>query len=192
MQGIAAEGDVPKTDDVVKPSLDVEEMMRKWMEVAAPGDPHRKLDYFVGRWETTSRVWMEGPGSEPTVSKGNSEFRWIMDGRFLLDEATGVWMDKPFRGMGITGYDNFKKRYVSFWIDNMGTAMYTSQGSLNPSGKVFTYFGTMDEPMTGEHDKTVKYTNRIVGEDEFVFEIHDLTLAETHTKMAEITYRRKK
>ncbi len=32
-------------------------------------------------------------------------------------------MGMPFEGMGIDGYDNLAKQYVSTWVDNMGTGI---------------------------------------------------------------------
>src|SRR2546428_3031197 len=123
------------------------------MEMAAVGEPHQALDPLVGKWETASRFWMGGPDSPAMDTKGSAEIKQIMDGRFLVQEASGDFMGMPFKGMGITGYDNFKKKYVSFWIDNMGTAMFTSLGTMDPSGKVINFYGQLDEPMTGEQDK---------------------------------------
>jgi len=101
-------------------------------------------------------------------------------------------MGMPMTGMGVTGYDNFDKKYVSFWIDNLSTAMYLSEGSIDPAGKVLSLYGKMDEPMTGEHDKNVKYVSRVVDPDKFVFEIHDLAIPEPNTKVVEVVYTRKK
>lgn len=169
----------------------MDEMMKKMMEIATPGEPHKFLNDFVGSWETATSVWMEGPSKPPTVTKGTAEVKWALGGRFLVQEAKGEMMGMPFEGMGITGYDNFNKKYVSFWVDNMGTAMYTSEGTSDQSGKVITFYGKMDEPTTGEHDKNVKYVSRIIDKDKHAFEIHDLAIGEPNTKVVEITYTRK-
>ena len=50
----------------------------------------------------------------------------------------------------------------------------------------------MDEPMTGEHDKPVRYTTRLVNENKFTFEIHDLVIGGDKTKAIEMEYTRKK
>jgi hypothetical protein len=36
--------------------------------------------------------------------------------------------------------------------------------------------GTMDDPMTGERNKKVKYVTRLVDADNHVFEMHDLSI----------------
>ncbi len=57
-------------------------------------------------------------------------------------------------------------------------------------GKVLTFLGKMDEPMTGQKDKPTKYIIRILGPDKHVMEMHDLTLGEK-SKVFEMTYTRK-
>src|SRR5215216_3744223 len=102
---------------------EMQEMMKKWMEFASPGAAHKFLDAFIGKWETSMRMWM-APGSTPMEAKGSAETRWIMDGRYLLEEGAGQVMGMPYRNMLITGYDNFKKKYVISYLDNMGTGIY--------------------------------------------------------------------
>lgn len=180
----------PKDKDA-KAAADMQEMMKKWMEVATPGEAHKHLDYFVGKWDTTSRMWFEGPGKPPTESKGSSEAKWIMDGRFLLEELSGQMMGMPWRGMSITGYDNYKKKYIVSFIDNMGTGLYTSEGKLDATNKVMTTFGKMDEPITGEHDKIIKYVVRQLSKDKYIFEMYDEVGGPSEFKAVEITYTRK-
>lgn len=177
--------------DAAKPAADMQEMMKKWMEVATPGEAHKRLGQFVGKWDTVVRMWWEGPGKPPMETKGASEIKWMMDGRFLLEETSGQMMGMSYRGMSITGYDNFKKKYVVSYIDNMGTGMYTGEGKFDMANKVLTSYGKMDEPMTGEHDKTVKYVIRILDKDKYVFEMFDEVGGPNEFKAFEITYTRK-
>lgn len=170
----------------------METMMKKWAEVSTPGAPHQAFKDMVGSWEVESKMWMNGPGSPPEVTKGTADFTVILGGRFLRQQATGTTMGMPMNGIGITGYDNFKKKYTGFWIDNTATAMFTMEGTADPSGKVITCYGTMDEWMTGEHSKMVKYVSRMIGKDRASFEIHDLSLPEPNTLVVEMTYTRKK
>jgi len=57
-----------------------------------------------------------------------------------------MMMGMPFEGIGINGYDNLKKKFVSTWIDNMGTMIVMSTGTFDPATKTFTYMGEMDNP----------------------------------------------
>jgi len=168
---------------------DQEAMMKKWMEIATPGPQHKGLESFVGEWEVASKWWM-APGAPPTASKGASKVHSILGGRYVQEEHTGEMMGMPFNGIGITGYDNFKKKYVSFWIDNTGTGMYTSEGTADAAGKVFTFEGKMDDPMTGEKDKTIKFILTIVGANQRRFEMHEPAKGKD-SKIGEMIYTRK-
>jgi hypothetical protein len=150
------------------------------------------LENFIGRWDLACKMWMDGPEKPPTETKGTSEVKWILGGRYTFEEMKGQIMDMPHLGMGITGYDNFRKQYVSFWIDNTSTAMYNSLGEFDASKKVLTSLGKMDEPMTGEKDKTVKYVMQIVDKDKHVFSVYDLVGTANEFKVVEITYTRKR
>jgi serine/threonine protein kinase len=50
----------------------------------------------------------------------------------------------------------------------------------------------MDEWMTGEHDKPIRYLQRIIDEDSFVEEIHDLAMGSGETKVFELSARRRR
>ena len=169
-----------------------EEMMKRWKEAATPGEAHKVLDNFVGSWETESSVWMDGPGKPPSVTEGMAEVKWVLDGRFVQQEMTGEMMGAPMNGVGFYGYDNFKKKYTSFWIDNTGTAMFTSEGTIDKDGKVLTCDGKTDDPATGQKDKKVRYVEIIIDHDKHIFSILDLSIAGADKKVVEIVYTRKK
>jgi len=165
-----------------------DEMMKKMAELGAPGPAHKALSPLAGEWTVEAKFWMGGP--EPTESKGIATKHWILGGRFLQEDFKGEFMAQPFQGMGLTGYDKMKQKYVGLWVDSMGTAMASSEGAADADGKVITMNGTMDDPMTGEKNKPIKYILRIVSQDKHVMEMHDLSLGDK-SKMGEITYARK-
>jgi hypothetical protein len=173
------------------PTVNVEEMTKKWMAAATPGAAHKALESQAGEWDVAIKMWMPGSDAPPTESKGTASTKWILGGRFLQSDVTGEMMGMAMTGLGITGYDNFKKKYVTYWIDSLGTAMYLAEGTVDAAGKLFTYHGKMDEPATGEKDKAVKYFHRILTADKHVFEIHDVALG-ANSKVMEMTYTRKK
>lgn len=170
---------------------ETQEMIQEWLKAQAPGEPHRFLDRFVGEWDTSSLMWWAGPTEPATESNGTAEIKWILDGRFLLEEQNSEMMGKPQRGMGLTGYDNFRKKYISTYLDNLQTSIYKSEGTLDRSGKVITYHGKMDEPTTGELDKLFKCVVRIIDKDKHVFEVYDLVGTPEEFKAVETTYSRK-
>jgi hypothetical protein len=174
-----------------EPPVDPAEMMKQWQKWAAPGERHRALEWFVGKWTVEMRVL--SPGSPEQKSAGEAEFSWLMPGRWLSQRLTGTLMGAPYQGFGISGYDNYKHKYVGCWVDGMGTAMLHYEGVVvDPTGTVQTHYGTLDEFLTGEHDKAVKYVTRKTGPDSFDFEIHDLGIGEAGAKVMHFAYRRKK
>jgi hypothetical protein len=162
---------------------------KKWMEAATPGPAHKALEAFVGDWDVASKWWWT-PDAPPAESKGVSKVRAILGGRFVQEDHDGQFMGKPYKGLGVTGYDNFKKKYVTFWIDDSGTGMFTTEGAASGDGKEFTLMGKMDDPASGEKDKPVKCIIRLVSSDKRIMEMHDLSRGD-RSKEAEMTYTRK-
>ena len=166
-------------------------MQAEWAKTTAPGEHHKNLDYFVGKWKTTTKMWMGGPGSPPMESPGTSEVRWVLGGRFLMDEHKGTMMGQPYEGIGMTGYDNYRNMYISSWCSNMQTNMLTMTGKRHPHTGVFTYYGEMDEPALKVIGRTVKYVSRIIDKDHYVFDIIDLHAGDDY-KVIQINYERVK
>lgn len=165
------------------------EMMKKWIAMNKPGEQHARLAGFIGTWDTeTTMHW--GPMVQTT--KGTSEVTWAIKGKVLLHTTTGTMMGKSYTGIGMLGFDNFKKKHWSVWTDSMGTAILYSEGVDSPNKKVLVMYGPMDEPLTGEHDKTVKYVTRITDDDTHTFEIWDLAIGENGQMVMKIKYTRRK
>ncbi len=179
---------------------DMAEMMKQWMAIATPGEGHKRLEPLVGAWDATSRIWMAGPGGPATESKGSETSKWVLGKRFIVSEfrgemvlpgADGQPQAVPFEGLGMCGYDNFRNMYISTWADSMGTQLLTMTGSADPSGKVISYYGSMDEPALKVVGRMVRYVTRIIDEDHHVFEMYDLHAGPDH-KVMQIDYVRKK
>ena len=168
---------------------DMAEMMKAMQASATPGPNHKLLERFVGRWDTTMKILM--PGAPAMESKGTAEFTWLMEGRWLQEKMKGDMMGHPMQGFGITGYDNFNKCFVSTWVDNHTTMMVHATGAMDQTGKVLTMFGRMDEPMTGEHNKTVRFQTTIIDQDTHRLSIDEVQYGQPFT-VVEITYKRAK
>jgi len=170
----------------------MEEMMKKWKETMAPGAPHAMLAEMAGSWDMETRTWMNGPKSEPSVTKGSADFEMVLGGRFLQQKMTGEMMGMPMNGVGLTGYDNFKQKFIGSWVDNTSTALYTMEGTLDKEKKTITYWGVMDDPMTGKKDNKVKYVEVFVDKDKHIFRIYDVGAGGEDQPSVEMTYTRKK
>lgn len=167
---------------------DAAEMMKKYAEMAAPTAEHKLLASLAGEWEAEVKCHMTGysnPGS-----KGTANSKMILGGRFLQEHFEGDMMGQKFKGISLTGYDKSKKMFVATWADDMGTAIFVSEGKADANGKVITMEGKMDDLMTGEKDKKVRTITKILGPDKHTFEMHDLSLG-AESKVMEITYVRK-
>jgi len=94
------------------------------MDAPKPGEPHRKLEKFVGRWEGEETLREAGPWKPSgSTAKGTFDFRPGADGFFVLaDYDERVEGGKPgIRGHGVMGYDPNAKSYTFHWFDNFGT-----------------------------------------------------------------------
>lgn len=169
---------------------DMQKMMAEYAKYANPGKAHEVLAKMAGEWNANGKFWM-GPGApvmEGTPGTQSSEM--ILGGRYLHSVHKGMMMGQPFEGISYLGYDNFKQVYCMSWVDNMGTGMLTATGKLDADGKSLTLTGKMDEPVTGEKDKDVKYVYRFVDDKTVVFEMWDM-LPGSPFKSMEMTYTRK-
>lgn len=163
---------------------DKDAMMAAMMKAATPGPEHKRLDALAGNWTYTMKAWME-PGQPPIESKGTEVRKWILGGRFQTQEVTGDFMGMPFSGYALYGYDNLKKKYMSVWMDSFGTAFSISEGTVDPSGKVFTFVHEDIDPTSGEKART-KDVIRIVGPDKYDLDSWRLLPDGKESKMMEI------
>jgi Protein of unknown function (DUF1579) len=126
-----------------------QEMMKQMMEMSKLNENHKLLSDMNGNWNFAIKMWMNpDPNAKPQESKGSATRKDIMGGRYVMMDVTGKMQmpgddgkmkDMQFKGMGIEGYDNVKKKFVSSWIDNMGTGIQFSEGTYDPATKTFTY-----------------------------------------------------
>ena len=172
------------------PNMSEEEMMKKWMEISTPSEGHKLFDKYVGKWDATVKSWMD-PAAPPTESKGMCEFSKMLGGRFLQQDFKGQMMGMPFEGHGMTGFDNFRKEYVTTWMDNFSTSIMKMTGTMKDS-KTMEMTGMMDEPMTGEKDKKIRMTETWTDDDHFTFAMFDNIPGKGEVKMMEIMYSRAK
>ena len=171
---------------------DPAKMMELWKKYSTTGEHHKRLEYFLGKWDTVMEVKMD-PNAPPMKSNGTAEFEWLAAGRWMSQKFKGTMMGMPSEGFGIMGYDNFKQKYVNVWVDSNGTQMLTSEGVVcDPEGKNIVLYGNMDEFLTGENDKAVRYATKILDDDTFEFSIWDLGIGPEGAVVIKITYTRQK
>ena len=164
--------------------------MDAMMKAATPGDAHKKLASMVGTWDVTVKMFPQ-PGAPAQESKGSSENKWVLGGRWVQENFTGDFMGMPFSGIGYTGYDNIKKQYIGTWMDSMSTSMMASSGTADASGKSYEFSSTMDDPMTGK-SMPVKSKVTVTDDDHHSMEMWSPGPDGKMFKMMEINYTRKK
>jgi len=169
------------------PQPSEQEMMEAMTRLATPGPAHAALKALAGSWKTSVKAWT-GPG-DPMVSEGTSESALVLGGRFLKEEYHGSFMGQPFEGFGITGYDNAEKKYVSAWADTMGTRILVQSGEADPSGRVMTFHGTWEDPVTGKKSPTRMVTH-VVDDNTHTFTMYSNYTGQ-EVKEMEITYTRR-
>lgn len=179
------------------PSMEeMQKAMEEWMASMKPGDNHKRLNQFVGEWNAEFKMYMQGPGSDPIVTKGTSTIKWVLGGRYLQEEYKGEMLNPmtgqkmPYEGIGMQGYNNTRNIYEGTWASSMDTSIYTMKGTWPPNSNVINMYGEMDEPMMKMYGRTVNYRTTVVDKDTRKFEIFDLA-AGPDFKVIEIMYTRK-
>lgn len=166
------------------------EEMKAWTAFMTPGKEHAFLAKSAGSWTAKVKSWMD-PSQPPEETEGTMETKVVLGGRYIEDKYEGNMFGQPFSGIGVTGFDNFKKKYVSTWIDSAGTGILMMTGSLDKSGKVLTMTGTMDDLMTGKPMK-FRSVSTHVDDDHHRFEMWMPGRDGKMFKSLEMEYARKK
>ena len=82
-----------------------------------------------------------------------------------------------------------KKKFVSTWVDNMGTGFLMSEGTYDPASKTFTY--TSEFEMAPGVKTQAREVVKIVDADHHTLEWYE-TRGGQEAKTMEISYSRKK
>lgn len=171
-------------------------MMKQMMELSKLNENHKLLAQTAGSYTYVVKMWMD-PNAKPTESTGTATRKAVMDGRYVTGEYSGAFEmpgpdGKPhkmnFKGMSLDGYDNAKKKFVSAWVDNMGTGVMLTEGSYDTATKTFTYTGEF-EGMPGMKAKVrevIKLTDKGM-----TMEYYE-DRGQGETKSMEIDYTKKK
>lgn len=162
--------------------------MKKWMDYMTPGKEHKEFAKMDGEWNFTSKFWMD-PNAEPQTSTGTAKCEMLLGGRYQQMTVSGKMMGMDFNGIGVNGYDNAKKVYVSSWIDNFGTGLMFMEGKLDEATKTITYKGTMCDPMTGK-DADYKQTVKEIDSKTMKMEMYNVVDGKD-IKSMEIVYTKK-
>ena len=174
-----------------------EQMMKQMMEMSKLNENHKLLADMNGNWNYAIKMWMSpDPNAKPQESKGTAARKSAMGGRYVvmdvtgkmqMPDQTGKMKDMEFKGMGVEGYDNVKQKFVSSWIDNMGTGIQFSDGAYDPATKTLTYTSEM-EMMPGMKTP-VREVIKLTDKDHMMLEWYE-THGGQEKKTMEIAYTR--
>jgi len=175
------------------------DMMKQMMELSKIGENHKLLSSLDGNWDYTIKFWMNpDPNAKPQESKGTATRKSIMGGRYVMEDVSGKMQmpgedgkpkDVQFKGMGMEGYDNVKKKFVASWIDNMGTGIEFSEGTYDPATKSFTY--TSEIEMVPGMKTAVREVIKIADNNHMTLEWYE-NQGGQEKKTMEINYTKKK
>jgi hypothetical protein len=118
-----------------------------------PGPEHKRLGYFVGKWNADGEV-KPGPMGAGGKMKSSDTCEWF-EGQFsVICRYEGSGPMGPSKGIGILGYNTEEKVYTYYGIDNSNMTMASvPKGTLR--GDTWTY---LDEGTMGGQ----KYKSRVV------------------------------
>jgi hypothetical protein len=147
-----------------------EQDMEACMLAGTPGKMHEELAKSVGVWHGQNTMWM-APGADPMSSECTVTVTSIMDGRYTKYDWEGEMPGMGlFHGVGIYGYDNVSKKFVSTWIDNHGTGIMNGVGERSPDGKTTTWQYTYNCPIT-QKPALLQEIETITGPDRKTYEM---------------------
>jgi len=172
-----------------KKAVDPQVMLDTYRKLATPGEPHKRLASLAGTWTTHTKEWIE-PGKPPSESSGTCEYKTLLDGRYVQQDCTGTMMGHPFTGIGMQGYDNFTKKYVTTWIDSLGTGIFSMVGKAGADSTTITLHGYLADPFEGPLKQRAVW--KFPDTNTQILEMYGPHGKGTEMLMMEITYSRKR
>ncbi|BAV06113.1 hypothetical protein FLA_2128 [Filimonas lacunae] len=160
---------VEKKEEAWQP-VDSATEMKAWMEYSTPGESHKEMAKSDGSWTGQTTMWMS-MDAPPMTSTSTMVNKMIMGGRYQQSTYSGNFMGMPFEGMSITGYDNYKKKYLSSWIDNMGTGIMNMEGTWDATTKTIAFTGKCTNPANGK-EYTMREVFTMVDENNHKMEMY--------------------
>ncbi|MBI1737736.1 MAG: DUF1579 family protein [Acidobacteria bacterium] len=143
------------------------EVQREQQE-SQPQAEHQILVKRAGDYVTHTKYYWT-PRNPPQESAGTARFSTMLDGRFLVEEDHGSFIDQPSTGYRIYGYNNGAKQYEAVWTYTRSTAILTMTGQSKDGGKTIDYAAQFDEAQHKIKKLFVHFQQ--VNDDEFVIEL---------------------
>ncbi|RYZ18574.1 MAG: DUF1579 domain-containing protein [Chitinophagaceae bacterium] len=185
----AASSDAPPPPQVgAKP--DSATQARNWQTYMTPGAEQQLLKDANGTWEAEVTMWMS-PGAPEQKSTMTTENKMLLGDRYQQSVSKGEMMGAHFEGISTTAFDNHKKKFISTWIDNMGTGVMTMEGSWDSTTKTINFAGRMMDPMLAQ-EVDVRETFTFIDRDHHLMQMYGKGDDGKECKTMQIHFRRKK
>jgi hypothetical protein len=108
-----------------------------------PGPEHKKLEYFVGNWNTTGEMKASPFGPAGKISATDT-CEWFQGGFAVVCNSQGKGPSGPMKSIGIMGYSTDQKVYTYYGVDNTAMVMMAAaKGTVKGDVWTFTDEGTM-------------------------------------------------
>ncbi|MEZ6102296.1 MAG: DUF1579 domain-containing protein [Pirellulaceae bacterium] len=164
-----------------------DDIQQQYEALAKIGPAHEVFATMEGKWNADITSFM-GPGGKTEKSTGTATFRRIFGGRYLIEEVNATFGGKAFEGMGTFGFDNSIQKYVTTWIDNMGTGIMRGEATLDETTE------TMTEHLEGNGPGGQTYKMKSIyhreSENHIRLTMYMLGPEQAETKVMEIIYKR--
>lgn len=105
-----------------------------------PGPEHRRLDVFVGTWDTQGRT-KASPSGPPAKIVGTDSYEWLDGGFFLVHRVDVRIGAEQVTGLEIIGYDASSQTYRTHAFDSQGS--YGAYQATVHNG-VWTFMGASE------------------------------------------------
>lgn len=148
-------------------------------EPPKPGPEHDLLKKMVGSWD----IVMKAGGME---MKGTVSSKMDLGGLWLASALKCEFPGGAFEGRGMDTYDAAKKKYISVWIDSMGTQPMIMEGTYDKEKNVLTMAG--DGP--GPDGKPAKWKSLTKFADEKTIHF-DMFVGDAKEPMFTLVYKKK-
>jgi Protein of unknown function (DUF1579) len=183
---IALIAGIASGDEKKKPAA--QDPMAAMAKYSTAGAQHKMLRTLVGTWSCAGTWWL-APGKPPLQTTTSAEFKPIGD-LWVVEDASGNFMGQPFMGHGVYGYDIAKSKYVSTWVDSMGSFIVNAEGSADATGKVISYEMNDFDPMTAKQN-TMRQSMKFDSNDKHTVTMFKVGPDGKAAKIAELVYTRK-
>ena len=171
------------------PPMDTAAMRKAWEDFAKPGDMHKWMATLNGTWDGDITSY-ENP-AQPQKSKAICVYNSSLNGLYQEGKMKGTMMGMPFEGRSTMGYDNAKKKFVSTWIDNMGSGIVYMTGTYDDASKTLNLKGSQTDPTTGK-DMDIREVMKVNDDKNYTLEMYGTGPDGKEMKFMDMVCKRKK